>query len=90
MPVDIPDVNFVRDTLYPFYDLALPAAPEMSNQASQRSMPRHWSMNGSYMLHRILLHTKWQVGKESKHSPICGTRRSGWNTTLKTLTWETQ
>ena len=27
MPIDIPEIDFVRDTLYPFYDLALPQAP---------------------------------------------------------------
>ena len=34
MPIDIPDINFVRDTLYPFYDLALP--PQASGLTKQR------------------------------------------------------
>ena len=34
MPIDIPDIDFVRDTLYPFYDLALP--PQPSGATKQR------------------------------------------------------
>ena len=32
MPIDLPEIDFVRDTLYPFYDLALPQAPLPTKQ----------------------------------------------------------
>ena len=38
MPIDFPDINFLRDTLYPFYDFALPRAPVATAKRPQRDV----------------------------------------------------